>query len=98
MHADFEFAALANTPFEPNPEQLSSFDRKFHRQLLQHLLAEAVNDCRNGILDGQSALLAIEDLVFTYFGNGGLVFNPRGRVFDLEIRKSVRTTFITDQK
>ena len=73
MHAGFEFVALADAPFESNAKQLTGLDGKFHRQLLQNLFAKAVHDRRDGILDGQSSLLAIEDLIFANLGNGRFV-------------------------
>jgi hypothetical protein len=36
------------TSFEADREQLLRLDREFHRQLLQHVLAEAVDDQRHG--------------------------------------------------
>src|SRR5260370_37035534 len=54
---------LADTAFETDRQQLLRLDGKLHRQLLQHFLAEPVDDQRQRILIAQSALAAIEQQV-----------------------------------
>src|SRR5580704_10176320 len=54
---------LADTTFETDRQQLLRLDGELHRQLLQHFLAEPVDDQRQRVLIAQSALAAIEQLV-----------------------------------
>src|SRR5260370_36718667 len=46
--------------FEAHGQQLLSFDRKFHRQLLEHFLAKTVDDQRYRVFRAETALTAIE--------------------------------------
>src|SRR6202043_3537860 len=62
---------------ERNRDQLLSLDRELHRQLLQHVLDEAVHDERSRLLRRQAALAAIEQ---------HLLGNLRGRRLVLEHR------------
>src|SRR4051794_32410227 len=59
-HCAFE---LADAAFEAHREEFLRLDRELHRQFLQDLLAEAVDDQRQGVLVGEAALAAIEQLV-----------------------------------
>ena len=43
--AGFEFAASSQHSLRADAQQLSRFNGKFHRQFLQHLFAEAIDDC-----------------------------------------------------
>ena len=61
-------------------------------------LQKPLTICRNRIFNGKSALLAIEDLVFTDLGNRGFVFDLRCGVLDLQIRKRVRAALVPDQQ
>src|SRR6266700_7341634 len=54
---------LANASLQTDPEQPRGFDGELHRQLLEHFLAEAVDDHRDRILGGQAALTQIKDLI-----------------------------------
>ncbi len=68
---------LTHRTFQRDANQLLRFHREFHRQLLQHFLAEAVDDQRHRFFRAQPARLAIEKLVFGDFGGGGFVFDAR---------------------
>src|SRR6476469_8407473 len=50
--------------FEADRDQLLRLDREFHRQLLQHVAHEAVDDQRRRLFRRQAPLQAIEQLVF----------------------------------
>src|SRR3984893_17033673 len=52
----------SDAALETDGEQLLRFDRKFHRQLFEDLLTEAVDDQRDRVLDAQAPLTAIEQL------------------------------------
>src|SRR5690606_40615232 len=53
---------LADGAFEGDFEQLLGFDREFHGQLAEDLLAEAVDDHRDRVLLADAAAAAIEHL------------------------------------
>src|SRR5271168_1490570 len=68
---------LPDTAFETDGKQLLRLDREFHRQFLQHLLAEAVDDQRHRIFGAQPALTAVEQLVVADLGGRRFVLDPR---------------------
>jgi hypothetical protein len=51
------------------------FHRELHRQLLEHLLAEAVDDHRHRVLGGRCRAAAVEQLVLADLRGGGLVLD-----------------------
>src|SRR5579885_2231103 len=55
--------ALANAALQADAEELLRLDGEFHRQVLEHLLAEAADDHVDGVLGRETALPAVEDLV-----------------------------------
>src|SRR5262249_42522813 len=57
--------SLSDTSLERDPEQCLRFQRKLHRQLLEHFLAEARNDHRDGLLGAEPSRLQIEDLILS---------------------------------
>src|SRR5262245_66519689 len=50
-------------PFQTDRDQLLRLDREFHRQLLQHVLDEAVDHQRHRFFLGEAALHAVEQRV-----------------------------------
>ena len=64
-------------PSRRNRDQLLRLDREFHRQLLQHVAHEAVDDQRRRLLRREAALHGVEELIL-----GDL----RGRRLMLELR------------
>ena len=54
----FNLEHLADTSFQADPQQLLRFDRELHRQLLQHLAGEAVDDQRDRASCVEPALIA----------------------------------------
>src|SRR6476469_7072764 len=79
----------ADRAFEADFEQFLGFDRKFHRQLAEHLLAEAIDDQRYGIFLGDAARPAVEQLVVGYFRGGRFMLDGRRRMLDLDVRERV---------
>src|SRR5215510_6383556 len=66
--------------FEADADELLGFDGEFHGELLQHFLAEAVDDQGHRVLGRQAALPAIEELVLA---------DLRGRRLMLDARRAV---------
>ena len=62
--------ALTDAAFEADADQFLRFDREFHRQCLQHFLAETVHDQRHGFFFADAALQAIKQLVIADFARG----------------------------
>src|SRR5690606_34501409 len=73
----------ADRTFQAHFEQLLGLDRELHRQLAEHLLAEAVDDQAHRILLRDAAAAAVEQLVVGDLGGGGLVLDGGRRVPDL---------------
>jgi hypothetical protein len=63
IDGNHERMGSADAPFETDADEFLRFDRELHRQLLQHLAAEAVDDHRDGLLLRQAALQAVEQLI-----------------------------------
>jgi hypothetical protein len=71
--ANYHIITLTNAPFKAYRQQFLRFYRKFHRQLVHYLFGKTINDKRNRCFGIVSALVSIEDLVFTYFRGSGFV-------------------------
>src|SRR5215510_13755543 len=66
-------AALPDRPLKADRDQLLRLDRKLHRQLLQHVLDEAVDHERHRLLLGEAALHAVEQHVLGDLRGGRLM-------------------------
>src|SRR5262245_24729356 len=77
---------LTHASFQTDRNKFLRLDRKFHRQLLQHVLDEAVDDKRGCLLRRHAALAAVEEHVFGNLRGRRLVFEGRGRVLRLDVR------------
>src|SRR5205823_10310306 len=69
-------ASSPDAAFEADGEELLRLDRELHRQLLQDVPAEPVDDQRQRILVGETALAAIEQLVLADLRGRRLVLDP----------------------
>jgi len=58
---------LPHSPFEGYFHQAVGLYCELHWQHIKHIFTEAVDDHVNGILFGESALLAVEELIFADF-------------------------------
>src|SRR5665213_78844 len=77
--------ALTNTPLKRDADQLLSFCHEFHRQLLQHIAHETVDDEGHGLFLCKPARHAIEHLIITDLARGSLVFKLCRRSFGFDI-------------
>ena len=57
-------SVLSHAAFQAHAEKFLRLDGKFHRQFLEHFLAEAVHDHVDRVLRGQPARVAVKNLVF----------------------------------
>ena len=55
---------LSYAAFERNGKKFLGFNRKFHRELVDDFLGIATDNEVDGIFHGNTALLAVEKLVF----------------------------------
>ena len=58
---------LTDRTFQADAQKFLGFDGEFHREVFKHFFAVAIDDHVDGVLRGDSALVAIEDLVFADF-------------------------------
>jgi hypothetical protein len=77
QHSVFTSRASTDRSLQTHVQQILRFDGEFHRQLFENLAAEAVHDHVDGILFGQAALPAIEQLIFTDLRRRRLVLYAR---------------------
>src|SRR3974390_2118082 len=64
---------LSHAALERDRDQLLSFDRELHRQLLQNILDETVDHQRGRLLGGEPALHAVEQHLLGDLRSGGFV-------------------------
>mmetsp|Transcript_18145 Transcript_18145/g.28203 ORF Transcript_18145/g.28203 Transcript_18145/m.28203 type:complete len:867 (-) Transcript_18145:2198-4798(-) len=88
----------AHRPFQRNCHKLLCFHGKFHRQRLQHVLAEPVDDQGNRLFLVHPTRAAIEHLVVVHFGRRCLMLHPAAVILDLDIGHRVRPAFVTNQE
>src|SRR5678815_1824751 len=68
---------LSNAALQRNAQKLLCFDGEFHRQLLEHFLAEAIDDQAHRVFGRNAALSAIKDLVLADLRRRRLVLDLR---------------------
>src|SRR5690348_15111230 len=90
--------SLSDRSFQRDRNQFLRLDRELHRELLQHVLDEAVDDKTDGFFLAEPALHAIEQHVLGNLRRRGLVLEGRGRILRLDIGHGVRAAFVADQK
>src|SRR5690606_25073414 len=85
-------------PFKTDRQQVLRLDCELHRELLEHGLAETVDDHVDGILLRDAAAQAIEELVVPDLRGCRLVFDARGGVAHLQIGERVRAATIAHEQ
>src|SRR5512135_2739278 len=88
----------ADAALEADSKQFLGLDREFHRQLLEHFLAETIDDHRYRVLGGYAALHAVEQLVLADARGGGFVLDLRARVAHLDVREGMRAAALAQQQ
>ena len=79
-------------------QEFLRLDGKLHRELVHDFFGVAVNDESDGVLKGDTPLLAVEKLVLVDFGGRCLVFDGRRGVGDDHVGESVRAAFIAQEE
>ena len=67
-------------------------------ELPEHLLAESIDDHVHRVFGGESALLAVEDLVLADLRGRSFVLHPRRGVPHLDVRERVRAACVAQQQ
>src|SRR4029077_16877072 len=88
----------ADDPLQAHAQQLLRLDGELHRQVQEHLLAEAVDDHVYRGLRGQAALLAVKNLVLADLRGGRLVLPLRAGVLHLDVREGVRPAAVAQKQ
>src|SRR6266568_5005954 len=91
-------ASSSDAAFQRDRNQLLRLDREFHRQLLQHVLDEAIDDKADGFFLAQSALHAVEQHVLGYFRGGRLMLEQRRGILRLDIGHGMSAASVADQE
>ena len=89
---------LSHTAFKTHAQQLLRFDRKFHRQFVKHLLAEAADDHVDGVFQRDAAGLAVEELILADFAGEASCSTRALRVLHFDVRRRVRPAFVAQQQ
>src|SRR5581483_3991666 len=87
-----------DAPFEADPDQLLRLDGELHRQMLDHVLDEAVDDERHRFLGAESAAPGIEELVVGYLRGGRLVLEVERGVLGLDVGDGVGPALVADEE
>src|SRR5215213_1624922 len=80
----------ADAVLQLHPEQALRLDGELHRELAEDVLAEAVDDERDGVLLRDAALLEVEELLLADARGRGLVLDARRVVHHLDVGERVR--------
>src|SRR5690606_40548590 len=91
-------ASSAHAALQAHFQQLLGLDRELHRQLAEDLPAEAVHDHRDGVLFGDAAAAAVEQLVLADLGGGGLVLDGGAEILHLDVGEGVGAAALADQQ
>ena len=84
--------------FEADRQELLRLEGKLHRQLLEDILAEAVDDQAHRVLLAQPALAAVEQHVLGDFRGGGFVLEHRRGILRLDIGHGMGAALVADQQ
>ena len=90
--------SLAHRAFQRDADQLLRFDGELHRQLLDDVLDEAVDDQRDRLFFGDAALHDVELLVLGNLRRRRLVLELRRRVLGFHVGHGVRAALVADQQ
>src|SRR5215208_3459050 len=88
---------LTDAVLKLHAEQALGLDGELHRQLAEHVLAEAVDDERDGVLLRDAALLEVEELLLADARGRRLVLDARGVVHHLDVGEGVRARAAADE-
>src|SRR5438445_3188444 len=88
---------LPNGPLQADAQEVLGLHGELHRQLLEDFLAESVDDHGDGVLGGETPLLAVEDLILADLRRGRLVLHDRRAVADVVVGAREGAVLVSDQ-
>src|SRR3989454_11439104 len=88
---------LPNGPLQADAQEVLGLHGELHRQLLEDFLAESVDDHGDGVLGGETPLLAVEDLILADLRRGRLVLHDRRAVAHVDVGERVGAALVPDQ-
>jgi hypothetical protein len=88
----------ANGALQADIDQPLRLGHELHRQLLQHVAYEAVDNQGHSLFSAQAPLPAVEQLVVGDLRRRSFMFKMRRRVLGLDIRHSVGAALVADQE
>src|SRR6185312_13155748 len=89
---------LPHRAFKADRQQFLCLHGEFHRQFLQNILAEPVDDQPDGIFFRQAALAAVEQLILSDLRCRRLVLYLGGAVAAFDVGHGMRTAVIADEQ
>ena len=84
--------------FQRDGEKLLRFDSELHRELIHDFLSVAIDDEADCLLDSDTTLLAVEDLIFADLARGSFVLDDGGIIVYMDIGEGMSATAIREQK
>ena len=91
-------SGLSHRAFEGNLEEFLGFDGELHGQFVHYLFGVTVDDEADSVFEGDSPLLAVEELVFVDLGGGGFVLHRCRGVGDDHVREGVCAALIAQEE
>src|SRR5262245_48093899 len=88
---------LTHASFQTDRNKFLRLDRKFHRQLLQYVLDEAIDDERRRLLRRHAALTAIKEHVLGNLRGRCFVLEGRRGILRLDVGHGVRAALVADE-
>src|SRR5215204_1723806 len=88
---------LSNAVLKLHAEQALRLDGELHGEFAEDVLAEAVDDERDGVLLRDAALLEVEQLLLADARGRRLVLDARGVVHHLDVGERVRARAAADE-
>ena len=89
---------LSHAALERNAQELLGLNGEFHGKFVDHIFGVTADNEGNGVLGGDTALVAVEQLVLGDFRSCGFVFHCGVVVGHIDIRERVRAAGGTQQQ
>lgn len=84
--------------FQRDGEKLLRFDSELHRELIHDFLGVAIDDEADSLLDSDTTLLTVEDLIFADLARGGFVLDDGSVIVYMDVGEGMSATAIREQK
>ena len=84
--------------FQRDGEKLLRFDSELHRELIHDFFGVAIDDEADSLLDSDTTLLAVEDLIFADLARGSFVLDDCGVIVYMDVGEGMSATAVREQK